>query len=383
VAATDDKNITVKLKAPDAWTFTSTNFGSPIASSIIPEEIATNPDKMDTELIGSGRYEFVSHENGTNFRLKRADNWRIKGEPWLAGINYKLIQEQALASTAFSAEEIHSVVPANKLERDQLVQKHGDDIEVNSDVSRAVWTLVHRGDGQWKNPKVMQAISMGLDRKEFINLMNIGDGELSGPVPPPFVSQALTEKEINDTWGKSDVAQAKQLLSSTGFDTSKEYNLKFYTPGERPAQFAQIVQQQLTKNLDINIKLVGEDFGNWLAQSLYGSGFDFITFPSLAYDDPSSYIGAYGKTIGGRPNWAGYVDDEMDKLILDQKATFNDEARNKLVHDIQLKAWEKGAPYIPVFVPVSSTATWAFVKGRITGRGSYGLFNGRVYLDKA
>ncbi|MEX0782732.1 MAG: ABC transporter substrate-binding protein [Dehalococcoidia bacterium] len=383
VAATDDKNITVKLKAPDAWTFTSTNFGSPIAGSIIPEEIALDPDRMDTALIGSGRYEFVSHENGTNFQLKRAENWRIKGEPWLAGINYKLIQEQALALTAFSAEEIYSVALSNKLERDQLVQQHGKDVDIDTDVSRSVWTVVHRGDGQWANPKVMQAISRALDRQEFIDLMNFGDGELSGPVPPPFGSQALTEAEITGTWGKTDIAEAKALLSSTGFDTSKEYILKFITPGERGAQFAQIVQQQLKQNLGINIKLVGEDFGNWLAQSLYGSGFDFITFPSLAYDDPSSYVGAYGKTIGGRPNWAGFVNEELDAAILEQKATFNDEARNKLVHDIQLKAWELGAPYIPVFVAISNSATWGFVKGRVTGRGSYGLFNGRVYLDQA
>lgn len=382
VTATDDKNITVKLKAPDAWTFTSTNFGSPIASSILPEEFAKEPDKMDNELIGSGRYEFVSHQNGANFKIQRFNNWRIKGEPWLAGIQYKLIQEQALALTAFSAQEIYSVLPGNKLERDQLVQKHGKDIDVETDVSRAVWTLVHRGDGQWKNPKVMQAISKALDRKEFIQLMNLGDGELSGPVPPPFKSQALTDKEIGDTWGKQDVADAKALLSASGFDTSKEYNLKYYTPGERPAQFAQIVQQQLDKNLGIKIKLVGEDFGNWLAQSLYGSGFDFITFPSLAYDDPSSYVGAYGKQIGGRPNWAGFVDEDLDADLQKQKATFDDEARNKLVHDIQLKAWERGAPYIPVFVPVSNTVTWGFVKGRIIGRGSYGLFNGRVYIDK-
>ncbi len=382
VSATDDKNLTVKLKAPDAWTFTSTNFGSPIASSILPEEIALDPDRMDTELIGSGRYEFVSHQNGTNFRIKRADNWRIEGEPWLAGIDYKLIQEQALALTAFSAQEIYGVGLSNKLERDQIVSQHGDDVEIDTDVSRSVWTLVHRGDGQWANPKVMQAISRALDRQEFIDLMNFGDGQLTGPVPPPFGSQALKESEIADTWGKTDIAEAKALLSSTGFDTSQEYTLKFITPGERGAQFAQIVQQQLKESLDININLVGEDFGNWLAQSLYGGAFDFITFPSLSYDDPSSYVGAYGKQIGGRPNWAAFVNEELDADLLEQKAEFDDEARNKLVHDIQLKAWELGAPYIPVFVAISNTATWGFVKGRIRGRGSYGLFHGRIYLDQ-
>jgi len=383
VQTIDDKNITVKLKAVDAWTFSSTNFGSPIASSIIPQELAANPDLMDNNLCGSGRFQFVSHENGTNFKIERNPNWRIKGEPFLAGIQYKLIQEQALALTAFSSQEIDSVIPNNKLERDQLIGRHGANIDAETDISRSVWMVQARGDGQWKNPIVQKAIDMALDRKEFITLMNFGDGVLSGPVPPPFASQALTDAEVKANYDNFKPGEAKAILAATGFDLNIEYELKFYTPGERPAQFAQIVQSQLQKNLGMKIKLVGEDFANWLANSLYGSKYTgFITNPTLAYDDPSSYIGVYGKTIGGRPNWAGFVDDELDRLVTQQKTILDDRERNRAVHDIQLKALEKGAPFHPVFAAVTGTTYWNHVKGRIKGRGSYGLFNGRVYIEK-
>lgn len=378
----DDKTVNFVLKAVDAWSFSSTNGGSPIASSILPEEIAKDPSFMDKELVGSGRYQFVSHENGANFKLKRFDKWRISGEPYLAGIDYRLIQEQAAALAAFSAQEIDGVALNNKLEREDLSKKHGDKIVIDTVDSRAVWLVQTRADGPFADLRVRQAIYMALDRKEMINLMNFGEGKVSGPVPPAF-GEAITSAEVDSTFARQDVAAAKQLLGATTFDLNKEYELKYIVPGDRYQQFAQIVQSQLGKNLGIKIKLVGEDFGKWLAQSLYGSQYDgFITYPTLEYDDPSSYIGAYAKQIGGRPNWAAFQDDELDALVTRQKTILDDKERRAAVQDLQKKAYAKAAPFIPTFIAISNTANWGYVKGRVVGRGSYGLFNGKIYIDK-
>lgn len=382
ITTPDEKTLNFTLKKVDAWTFSSSNAGSPIGSSILPQEIAADPSFMDRDLIGSGRYQFVSHENGTNFKLKRNEKWRVPGEPYLAGVEYKLIQEQAAALAAFSAQEIYSVGFNNRLEREDMEKKHGKEINVEAEETRVVWVLLCRGDGQWADPRVPQAFSLALDRQEMINLMNFGEGRISGPVPPAF-GEALPEKEILDTWGKHDPAEAKKLLAATAFDTSKEYSFKYPVLGDRYQQFATIAKSQLEKILGLKIKLVPEEFGRWLSQSLYGSDFDgFQGFTSLSYDDPTSYIAIYTKLYGGRPNWAGWKNDELDAAVNAQKAILDDRERLKAVQEIQRKAWKAGAPFIPTFVAVGSGASWGFVKGRVTGRGSYGAFNGKVYIDK-
>ncbi len=382
ITTPDEKTLNFTLKKVDAWTFSSSNAGSPIGSSILPQEIAADPSFMDRDLIGSGRYQFVSHENGTNFKLKRNEKWRVPGEPYLAGVEYKLIQEQAAALAAFSAQEIYSVGFNNRLEREDMEKKHGKEINVEAEETRVVWVLLCRGDGQWADPRVPQAFSLALDRQEMINLMNFGEGRISGPVPPAF-GEALPEKEILDTWGKHDPAEAKKLLAATAFDTSKEYSFKYPVLGDRYQQFATIAKSQLEKTLGLKIKLVPEEFGRWLSQSLYGSDFDgFQGFTSLSYDDPTSYIAVYTKLYGGRPNWAGWQNDELDAAVNAQKAILDDRERLKAVQEIQRKAWKAGAPFIPTFVAVGSGASWGFVKGRVTGRGSYGAFNGKLYIDK-
>ncbi len=382
ITTPDEKTLNFTLKQVDAWTFSSTNGGSPIGSSILPQEIAADPSFMDKDLVGSGRFQFVSHENGTNFKLKRHEKWRVSGEPYLAGVEYKLIQEQAAALAAFSSQEIYGLGLSNKLEREDILNKHGKDVVVESDDSRAVWVLLPRGDGQWADPRVIHAISYALDRKQMIELMNFGEGKLSGPVPPAF-GEALPTAEIEQTWGKHDEAEAKKLLAASAFDTSKEYSIKYPTLGDRYQQFATIAKSQLEKSLGLKIKLVPEDFGRWLSQSLYGSDYDgFLAFASLAYDDPSSYITPYAKSYGGRPNWAGYMNDEMDAAVQAQRKILDDKERRAAVQEIQRKAWTNGAPFIPTFIAISNTAYWGFVKGRVTGRGSYGAFNGKVYIDK-
>ncbi|MCK9517966.1 MAG: ABC transporter substrate-binding protein [Dehalococcoidia bacterium] len=383
VDAVDERTVAFTLKAVDAWTFSTTNAGSPLAGSILPEEHAKDQGQLEKDPIGSGLFEFVSQENGTNFALKRNETYREKGRPNLAGYQYKLIQEQAAALAAFSAKEIDSVVPGNKLERDQLTQQHGDAVFPDLELNRAVWMVQPRGDGEWADPRVSQAISLALNKDEMVELMGFGEGQASGPVPPTFASHALTEAEIAETFGRHDPVEAKALLDASGFDTTREYQIKFITPGDSYAQFAQIVQSHLDKHLGIKTKLVGEDFGKWLAQSLYGSDYDgFIVYPTLEYDDPSSYIGAYQLEIGGRPNWAGWENEALNDIVVRQKATLDDTERAKLVHDLQRQAWEVGAPFIPTFVRVSGSVYWKHVKGLVTGRGSYRYLAGSTYIDK-
>ncbi len=244
------------------------------------------------------------------------------------------------------------------------------------------WSRLVR-DGEFADPRVRQAISMAIDREQLIKLFALEEGNLAGTVPPAF-GETLSAEEVAKTYGKSDVAEAKKLLAATTFDTSKEYDLKYIVPGDPYQQFATIVKSQLESNLGLKIKLVGEDFGKWLIQSLYGSDYNgFITYPTLEYDDPSSYIGNVGKQIGGRPNWAAWMDDELDALLSKQKTILDDKQRLAAVQDLQRKAYEKATPYIPTIVRITNTATWGYVKGRVVGRGSYGLFNGKIYIAKS
>lgn len=379
----DDKTVVCNLNTPDGWAFTTAALSGPIFGSIHPEEVTATPDFLDKEIVGSGRFQFTSHQNGTNFRLDRFANWRVKDEPYLAGMQWKLIQEQAAALAAFSAKEIDVLGLTNKVEKEQLVAKHGKDITIDSELSRSMWMVQLRGDGRYADPRVRRAFNLALNRKEYIDLMALGDGQMSGIIAPAFKSVQLTEKEYQDLLWKHDPAEGKRLLTEAGFDFSQEVEIKFATLGDNFSKFAQITSSQLEKNLGVKTKIVGEDLAKWLQQSLYGSDYkDVIVYPTLAYEEPMTYMVMYEKQIGGRPNWGKFFDDELDGMIRKLNQELNDSARFEQVKELQRKAYGKAAPAFPIFVKVDDTAYWNHVKGRVTGRGSFGLFNGKVYIDK-
>jgi ABC-type transport system substrate-binding protein len=383
--APDDTTLTIVLKRPDAWTFSSVNGATAINSSIIPAELLGDINQMDNIVIGSGRYQYVSSDgHSTNFKMQRFDKWRIKGEPWLAGLQYKLIQEQAAADAAFTAGQIDSLATVNQLETQQLEQQLGNKINTIEEQTTSIWTLVTRADGQFADPRVRQAISQGLVRKQFADLMYQGAAIPQGPVPSAFKSYALSNEQLAQTWNKEDIADAKAKLSAAGFDLTHEYELKYYTPGDAPAQFAQIVQKQLGDNLGIKIKLTGEDFGTWLANSLYGGNFDgFISFPSIQYDDPETYITQWSDPNAGRPNWAHFHDDTINDLITKQGTTLDDDAREKLFIELQMTGWDHGVPYIDVVSPTSHTCLWSYLKNVPSNDGLWDNYSGTVYIDKS
>jgi len=384
--APDDTTITLVLKSPSAWTFSSVNGATPINSSIIPAELLSNIDLMDNTVVGSGRYQYVSSDgHSTNFKLARNPKWRIQGQPWLANLQYNLIQQQAAADAAFTAGQIDEISPtSNQLETTQLQQQLGNKIATHTAQTTSIWTLVTRADGNFKDPRVRQAISEGLVRKQFTDLMYQGAAIPSGPVPAAFKSYALTDAQLKDTWNKEDIADAKAKLSAAGFDLTHQYELVYYEPSDPEAQFAQIVQTQLKNNLGINLKLTGKDFGTWLANNLYGSNFDgFIAFPSIAYEDPDTYITQWSDPNAGRPNWAHFHDDEINSLIAKEETTLDDTAREQLFIELQTKGWDKGVPYLNLVSPTASSVDWWYLKNRSYVNGGYDLYSGQVYIDKS
>lgn len=383
--APDDTTITIVLKQPDAWTFSSVNGATAINSSIIPAELLSNISLMDNTVIGSGRYQYVSSDgHSTNFKLARNPKWRIKGQPWLAGLQYKLIQQQAAADAAFSAGQIDALATVNQLETQQLQQQLGNKIKTITAQTTSIWTLVTRADGSFKDPRARQAISEALQRQQFATLMYQGAAIPQGPVPSAFKSYALSTADLAQTWNKEDIKDAKAKLAASGFDTTHQYELKYYTPGDAPAAFAQIVGKQLQENLGINIKLVGEDFGTWLANSLYGGNFDgFISFPSIAYDDPETYISQWSDPNAGRPNWAHFHDDEINALIAKQGQTLDDTEREQQFIQLQKTAWDKGVPYLDLVSPTSSTVIQSYLKNVPSGNGLWDNYTGTTYIDKS
>jgi peptide/nickel transport system substrate-binding protein len=383
VDAPDDVTAIIRHNTPNAWTFSQDNLGSPQCSSVMPEEFAFDPDRMDTDLIGSGRFQFVSHQAGANFVVERFDNWRNPGRPYPAGIHWNLIQDQALAIAAFADKKVDVLELANARERDQLMDQLPSDLfSVEEVPSRQLVSLYTRGDGQWSDPRVNQAISMALDRQEMVDLILFGAGQPSGLVPPVFADFQLSDAELNEQWLKFDPGAARAMLEASGFDMEFEYDLNFHTLFPNNSLFAEVAKAQLEKNLGLKIRLVGEDINTWLSQRFQPSTYNGFLMQTLEVASPPTYMVFYQKEIGGRPNWASFINDELDGLYVEQQQVIDLDERIELVKTMQTRGWELGAPFIPCYVGFDLTARWNHLKDWVSeSRGHYANYDDGLWID--
>jgi len=181
---------------------------------------------------------------------------------------------------------------------------------------------------------------------------------------------------------RTDIAEAKQLLDAAGFAYDEEIELKH---SNRPVdtKLAQVLQEQLGRG-DVKIKLTQEDLVKWFSQTLNQHQFKMTCFQHLPYEDVDLPLRFYlGASQGeGRPaNFMDYQDTEVDDAILAAAQELDEEARVEKVKEAQKVVMRKYAPMLNIFSAVNFGGVYDYVKGNITGRGSYGTFNRTTWLD--
>lgn len=372
----DDKTVIYHQKRPWFWFFTSSNAGSPWTSAILPEETLDDEQLLQEHPIGSGRWEIAGHDAFANVRLSKFANWRETGLPYLDGVNFVLAPDDTLAQAAFEAQDIHQLGGLNHEELADIENRLGDAIRSSSDLSRSYRTLQVKYEGIFVDERIRHAINLALDREEARQILDLGDGELAGPIPPAHQKYALEEDDPDlQEYFRHHPEEARVLLEQADFPFDEEFELKYHTLPGNP-ELAGIIQQQLSR-VGIQLKLTGEDISRWLANTLGPGNYQLTAFTHLPYEDPSLPMSFYRE-----PNFMGYQDDDVE-AAMDAAATEPDEAaRIEKTKEAQRVLIRKWAPQFTLYSPTSYTVTRSYVKGLVEGRGSFGLFNSRAWLDQ-
>ncbi len=373
----DDRTVIFHQNRPWAWFFTASNAGSPWTSSILPEEVLDQEDILDNDPIGSGKWTLAGHDGGTNVKLRKFQNWREPGFPYLDGVDFIFASDDTLAQAAFAAQDIDGIGGLNHIERDEMVNRFGDELRIDSDLSRRYRTLMLKNEPPFDNPQVVHGINLALDREEIKQVLNLGDGELCGPLPPAHERFVLDENDPDlQEYFRHDPADAKAMLEGAAFPFDQEFVLKYWALDQSP-DLVQVIASQL-KKIGVKITLPGaEDLTAWLSNTLGPGNFQMTAFTHLPYEDPSLPLSFYKS-----PNFMDYEDPDVEAAFLAAAAEVDEEARIELTKEAQRVIIRKWGPMLNLYSPRTFGASWNYYKGQVLGRGSFGLFNSRAWLDK-
>ncbi len=184
-----------------------------------------------------------------------------------------------------------------------------------------------------QDPNVLQALLHGINRKQLVDTMTHGLGQVSGPIAPVITTFALPQAEL-DELQKYDPELAKSLLAKAGYNL-KDKRLQLVClsiAGFRDwTDIVQVIQSNL-KDIGIDLEIRIQELGVWVDNRVKKGDYD-LSINDLGFGwDPNLL---YYRSDQVEAQWTGGGDPEVDKLINASNTEEDPAKRRELILEIQ------------------------------------------------
>jgi peptide/nickel transport system substrate-binding protein len=212
-------------------------------------------------------------------------------------------------------------------------------------------------DSRFSDKRVRQAITHAINKKDIIAGVLLGYGTpCTGPFPPESWAYNPNVKDL-----EYDPKRSRKLLEEAGW---KEVNGGFLEKDGKPFEFtvlvnqgndarlktAQIIKENLKRiGIKMNIKVL--EWQAMLHEFIDKKRFEAVIMGWALSRDPDVYdIWHSSKTKEGEFNFVSYKNEEVDRLLLEGRRTFDFEKRKKIYHRIH-EILSDEEPYTFLYVP--------------------------------
>jgi len=345
---------------------------------------------MRTQPIGTGPFKFVEFRPNESIRVTRnPDYWR-RGRPYLDGVEYTIIPNRSTALLTFEAGKFDMTwpydvpVPLLKEVQSEAPQAICETAPLNA--SRNL--IMNRDAPPFGDPEVRRAIALSLDRKAFIDILDVGQGDIGGAMlPPPGGVWGLPPEQLTDLPGYApDVeksrAEARGIIARAGYGPDKRLQVKLTIRNIPIIRDPAIILIDQLKTIYVDAELDLVESVNWYPK-VFRKDYTFgLNMTASAIDDPDQQF-FENYACGAERNITGYCNPELEKEFARQSIEADREKRKKLVWKIDRKLQEDGARPI-IFHYRAASCRWPYVKGLTIMVNS--IYNGwrfeDVWLDR-
>ena len=384
VSTNGDHEVTFHLKRPQpAFLALLASGYSPVyPCHVSPKQMRTNP-------IGTGPFKFVELKQNERVVFTRNENYWKKDRPYLDGHEWTIIKSRATRVLAFIAGKFDMTFnadvtpPLAKDIKEQAPNAICDMLTTNVSVN----LIVNRDSPPFDNADIRTAMAMTVDRQAFVDILYLGQAVMGGAMmPPPSGVWGIPSDQLGDVVGYGDVAanreKARAIMKKLGYGPDKPLKVKVSTRNIAVYRDPAVILIDHLKEIYVDAELDTVETSNWhakVARKDYQVG---LNLTGIGVDDPdANFYENYA--CGSQRNYTGYCNQEMMKLFEKQSMMTDQEARKKLVWQIDKKLQEDVARPIMLHTK-AATCRQPHVKGFTAMSNS--LYNGwrleDVWLDK-
>jgi peptide/nickel transport system substrate-binding protein len=308
------------------------------------------PSQMRQHPTGTGPFKFVEYKPNEYVRLVRNPDYWKPGRPYLDGIDFTIIPNRSTAMLAFTAGQFDMTFPyllSVQLMKDVKAQVPSAECTL-APVNSSVNLITNRDKPPFDNAELRHAMALTLDRKSFIDILAEGQGFIGGAMlPPPVGIWGMPPEMLNsiDGYGpdiEKNRAAARAIMEKLGYGPDKHLSIKVSTRNLPPFRDPAVVLIDQLKQIYIDADLEVIETANWFPKIVRKDYAVGLNLTASGVDDPDQQF-YENYACGSERNYTGYCNRDIEKLFGEQSKMTDQEARKKLVWEIDKKLQEDGA----------------------------------------
>ena len=380
----DTHTLRVHLKTPNA--LFPQNVAEPVAV-IFPREVLEEDGDLKKRLIGTGPYILKEHTRKVRIVLQRNPDYFDTGRPYVDEYVILSTPDSATRTAAFRTGQ-SDFLPVQSPSEVEAVRKTNPAAVVqalNPPLS-GFGVALAQDRPPFNDVRVRRAISMAIDRQKQLDTVFEGHGIIGCGVP--YIYYQDTKPTLKDLgpWWQYRPAEAKKLLAEAGHPNGFETTLFYYEYNPQMTSQIQLVQQDLKKNLNINVKISKLDYtgyyGRYVDGKWDGMAWGFQSGHAVGLDE-RTYVYMHSKST---KNFFRVNDPVIDELTVKLRQT-PDRAEQRATarkivdreYDQVLRMWMPAGSALWLFQPHLKNMTGGVLRAT-AGYGSPTI--ARLWLDK-
>jgi len=358
VTVKDPSTVLVTMKRP--WFGYDATLAAQGGYMVAPATI--NDPNGSQHPIGTGPFSFVSWTPGSSFKVKKNPTYWQSGKPYLDGIDFSIVPDQAALVAAVRAGDI-DLAMTDDAGSIKTLRSESDIRSIEDPVSETTYVQLQEDAPPFNNRHARAALAYATNQQQVIDVVGQGVGQVAtSPYSPQSPWSVADAKYVN-----YDLEQAKNELQQYTQDTG-EAKLSFtlrYSAGGAFSKVAQTLQGQWAQ-VGIAVTLREDQAASFLADTFFGK-FQAEVFRNFGYVNPdSNYLfwhSSQAKGIGtGSINFTQTRVPAIDAGMDGARGTPDDTTRKQDYDQVQ-QAINQELPYIWLYHVVWALAARPNVGG--------------------
>ena len=340
----DKHTVRVHLKTPN--TMFPQNLAEAV-SVIFSREVLEEDGDLKKRMIGTGPYTLKEHTRKVRAVLARNPDYFDKGRPYFDEYVILSTPDAATRTAAFRTGQSDFAWVAGIGEAETIKKTNPAAIIQEFKSMQTPFGLALAQDKPpFNDVRVRRAISMAIDRQKQVDTVYEGHGILGWGIPYVyFQDKPPVAADLGPYW-QYKPAEAKKLLVEAGHPNGFETTLFYYEYFPQMSSQVQLVQSDLKKHLNINVKISKLDYttfyGRYAEGKWDGMAWGFKTGYAVGLDE-QTYQYMHSKST---KNYFRFADPVIDDLCTKLRRTPDKSEQRAITkkifereHDQVLRMW--------------------------------------------